>query len=69
MEMVQTYLKLAQHDLDASHHLVSPVDNWGFYPCAFALPMYRPVHPARPIPGLPKLASQSKIEVLVANPI
>jgi integrase/recombinase XerD len=28
MEMVQTYLKLAQHDLDASHHLASPVDNW-----------------------------------------
>jgi integrase/recombinase XerD len=26
-EMVQTYLKLAQHDLDASHHLASPVDN------------------------------------------
>jgi integrase/recombinase XerD len=30
MDMVQTYLKLAQHDLDASHHLASPVDNWGF---------------------------------------
>jgi hypothetical protein len=30
MEMVQTYLKLAQHDPDASHHLASPVDKWGF---------------------------------------
>jgi hypothetical protein len=30
VEMVQTYLNLAQHDLGASHHLASPVDNWGF---------------------------------------
>jgi hypothetical protein len=30
MEVAQTYLTLAQHDLDASHHRASPVDNWSF---------------------------------------
>jgi integrase len=29
MEMVKTYLKLAQQDLDDGHHRASPVDNWG----------------------------------------
>jgi len=28
LEMVKTYLKLAQTDLDASHQRASPVDNW-----------------------------------------
>jgi site-specific recombinase XerD len=28
MEMVKTYLSIAQADLDNSHKLASPVDNW-----------------------------------------
>ena len=28
MEMVKTYLSIAQADLDKSHKLASPVDNW-----------------------------------------
>jgi hypothetical protein len=27
-QMVQTYLALAQADLDAAHQKASPVDNW-----------------------------------------
>jgi len=28
LQMVQTYLTLAQADLDAAHRKASPVDNW-----------------------------------------
>jgi hypothetical protein len=32
MEMVKTYLAIAQADLQRNHHRASPVDNWRLYP-------------------------------------